>query len=253
MSFSTAFRGGSVHVGYSPFTDYDNIFIYDSISYPTGNPARDGGAPISIDGIVVVNGSGITAQTVSSDGLVRVYNGTARLNASRNPGAGGNIMISNGVVFGAGGLVGYFTWSTVATIPGSCSGARTGRNILVTATGSGSDGGSGITSYKVQRAWSLNGTSGWSAWESEQTLSSFQYNYTNLTPGRYWKFRVYAVNANGLSAARESSAIFVPAGGKRKVSGSFQFMTIAKRRASGVWTDLTIAKRRASGSFVDLS
>lgn len=254
MAFVNALRGGSGVTGTNGWSDNDNEHIYDPVSFPAGNVNLAGAVIVAIESVSVNSPlGGITAASVGSDGYTRIYGGTPRINFNRNTGAGGVITSAlSGFTWG-GGLTGTFAWSTVPTMPTSISAVRTARNVALTLGGSSSDGGQGISGYKVQRSWSANGTSGWSAWEDEQTVVAGAYTYMGLTPGRYYKFRVYAQNVRGSSQARESSVLFVPAGGKRKVSGSFQNTTIARRRASGVWIDLSIAKRRASGVMVDLS
>lgn len=248
---TTAFRGGTSGGTGSAFFNVAS-YIYDGISYPTGNLNLAGSRPVAINSVSPEYATNLSAATVSSDGLVRLYTNSG-MTFKRNQGAGGVVTLAYNGSTWSGALTGQFAWSTVPTKPASLSASRTARDVDITAGSSSSDGGQSITGYKVQRSWSADGSTGWSAWEDEQTLVGLAYTYDDLTPGRYYKFRTYAQNANGSSEARESSVLFVPAGGKRKVSGAFQSTTIARRRASGIMVDLTIAKRRAAGTWVDLS
>jgi len=227
-------------------------FVYDTISWPTGNLDINGNRPVVITSVIPDPGTtGVSSATVSSDGYVRLYTAN-RIDFKRNTGAGGVITSSKDGYTWNGALTGYFTWATVATMPTGISPVRTGRNVTVTIAGSSSNGDSSISSYQVQyRSRDIGGA--WSAWGNTRTISGSATTYTNLTAGKEYQFRTFANNGVGTSQARESSVLFVPAGGKRRVGGTYQVATIARRKSGGSWVDLTTAKRRESGAYVNLS
>jgi hypothetical protein len=213
----------------------------------------------------------VTIESLSVDGLTAgsaavYYNGTnwyvyvtytgTRIYWTRYTGATGSFVAegSGGSGWTDSSMNGTISWSTVPTAPGAPSASRTGRDVTVTASsGSSSNGGATISSYRVQYRSSSDGGSTWGAWGSEQTLSSLAYTYTGLTASLTYQFRVYANNVRGSSAATTSSNLFVPAGGKRYDGAAFVSTTMAKRWTGSAWTDLTIAKRWSGSAWVDLS
>lgn len=62
------------------------------------------------------------------------------------------------------------------------------------------------TSYSVQRSDSADGVT-WGSWGNTQSMPSTTYQYTNLTPGRYYRFRAYGVNSVDSGAARTSTTV----------------------------------------------
>lgn len=111
---------------------------------------------------------------------------------------------------------GIGAWSTstiingVPTAPSSISLTRTGKNVLVVA---GSATGTGITGYYVQ-----NSSDGGSNWSTAEIMTSQQYNYTTLTSGLTYIFRVYAVNSVGSSDYTTSGSLFVAGYGYKRAS-----------------------------------
>jgi hypothetical protein len=111
---------------------------------------------------------------------------------------------------------GVGAWSTstiingIPTAPSSITLTRTGKNVLVV---SGSATGIGITGYYVQSS-----SDGGSNWSVAQLMTSQQYNYTTLTSGLTYIFRVYATNSIGNSAYRTSSSLFVAGYGYKRAS-----------------------------------
>jgi len=102
----------------------------------------------------------------------------------------------------------------IPSAPATITLARTGKNVLVTA---GNATGTGITGYYVQ-ASSNDGSS----WSTAELMTSQQYNYTTLTSGLTYIFRVYAVNSIGSSAFTTSSSLFVSSYGyKRAVDNTW--------------------------------
>lgn len=255
----------------SSFTDYDNNFVYQNgVSFPTGRVDRDGSYPVRVTSVyggysstssywrIVYAGveTGGPYTFSSSGGTMQVrqwLSGTARMYFGKNTGAAGTVYDNgDGQPFSAGALAYSMDWQQVATAPASISATRSGRSVTVTATAATDAGGGTISSYKVQYRTSADGSTGWSAWGSEQTLSSLTYTYSSLTPALYYQFRVYAVNEVGNSAATTSSNVFVSGGGKRWTGSSWDSTTIAKRWNGTAWVDLTIAKRWNGSAWVDL-
>lgn len=238
-------------------TSYDDGDIFQIITYPTGNLNLAGSRPVTIEGVTV---DGLTAGSPAV-----YYNGTnwyvyvtytgTRIYWTRYTAPGYFVdEAPPGTGWTDSSMNGTITWSTVASAPGTPAASRTGRDVTVTASsGSSSNGGSTITSYKVQYRSSSDGGSTWGTWGNEQTLSSLAYTYTGLTASLTYQFRVYANNARGSSAATVSTNVFVPAGGKRYNGSSFISTTTAKRWTGSAWTDLTTAKRWSGSAWVDLS
>lgn len=247
MAGTIDLRGGAGASSYAPFVDYDNIYVYDSCSYPSGNKNRAGSVVVGISG-VSIPGSGMTAATVSSSGIVYVYNGTPRLTFYRNPGVGGRIYRSYDAGYWDGGMCGSYSWYTVPSKPASISPVRTGRNVTVTCGTSSDNGGYAITSYYVR--YRKNG----GAWSAEVAAVAGVVTFNNLDASATYEFAVSAYSAAGYSEERISSPVFIPAGGKRRDgAGVYNPTTIAKRKNNlGVWVDITIAKRKASGVWTEL-
>lgn len=228
--------------------------IYMPVAGQTGNYALDGSRPVVYNS-VSVNGPYSNVGSITYDGSNVYMNkaGAGTMYFSRYIGDGQTIYDPQSPPnFTNGGFHGSYTWTTVAGVPSSCSASRSGRSVTVTATAATDAGGGTISSYKVQYRTSADGSTGWSAWGSEQTLSSLSYTYTSLTPALYYQFRVYAVNEVGNSAATASSNVFVSGGGKRWTGSSWDSTTIAKRFDGTNWVDLTIAKRWDGSTWTDL-
>lgn len=179
--------------------------------YPTGNLNLSGGRPVAINGITV-NGSRsggnnfLSVARVGGTAQVRInWNTSFRLNFTRYIGNGGSIIRGPGVGGTAnwtnGGLQGNYVWSTVPTQPSSISLSPSGTSIRVQAGTSSSNGGSGITRYRIQM--SVNGGSYGTNRDTRDTT------YTNLTPGNNYRFRVFSTNSNGDSQARVSSQVLL--------------------------------------------
>jgi hypothetical protein len=253
MAFSIGFgAGGSPSSGRS-ITGATSIYTYGMFTYPTGNLNLDGARPV-VNGGVSLNGSfggGFTGAGADTSGNVFITSTGAFTTLTGYPGNGFNMVASTGFTW-SGGFQGTFFWYTVATAPGSISLNKVGRNVTVTATGSSSNGGEGISSYRVQYRTSTDGVT-FGAWGNTQTLSSLSYTYTNLTPALFYQFRVYAVNPAGNSAARTSSNLFVSAGGRRWNGTAWVASTTSKRWNGSAWVDLTVAKRWSGSAWVDLS
>jgi hypothetical protein len=253
MAFSIGFGAGGSPSSGRFFTGASIIYTYGMFTYPTGNLNIDGARPVVNAGISL-NGSfsgGETGRGADTSGNVFITSNGTRTNVTGYIG-NGFTMVAPGVASFNGGFQGTFFWYTVPTAPGSIALSKTGRNVTVTATGSSSDGGEGISSYQVQYRTSSDGMT-YGAWGNTQTLSSLSYTYTNLTPALFYQFRVYANNPAGSSAATTSSALFVSAGGRRWDGTAWVASTTSKRWNGSAWVDLTVAKRWNGTAWVDLS
>jgi hypothetical protein len=109
----------------------------------------------------------------------------------------------NGAVYATwnGQMMGYWTSQYVPDIVSSISVSASGTSATVTR-GTATD----ATSYSLQRSDSADGST-WGSWGNTQSNISTTYTYTNLTPGRYYRFRAYGVNDVGSGAGRISSTI----------------------------------------------
>lgn len=245
--------GGSPSSGRS-VTGADKIFTPGMFAYPTGNLNLAGSRPVVQAGLTI-NGAisgGATGTGVTTSGEVFVNSNRSQTFFVGYIGNGFSQFTSPNVFTFTGGFQGTFSWYTVATAPASITVARTGRNVLVTATASASNGGNAISSYRAEFRSSSDGVT-FGAFGNTQTLSSFQYTYTNLTPALFYEFRVFAVNEAGSSAATVSSALFVPAGGKRWDGSAWVATSLAKRWDGSEWVDIQTAKRWDGSAWVDLS
>ena len=135
----------------------------------------------------------------------------------------------------------------VPASPTSITATRTARNVTVTV-GNADGQGATVTGYLVQYS-----TNGGTSWSTAQAMTSQAYTYTGLTAAQTYLFRAYATNEMGVGATVTSTALFVPAGGKRWDGSTWVSTTIAKRWDGTNWVDLTIAKRWDGTNWVDLS
>lgn len=192
------------------------------------------------------NGSTILLSSLSSDyWQSRVYNNAGtQVNFGRAASGGGTYEYSETEVLVDSWnsyMTGTWTWYTVPTQPTTSTAVSIGTTATVTRGESISDSSYPITSYRVQRAESSNGTT-WGAWATAITMTGTTYTYTGLTPGKYYKFRVYAVNAAGNSLARETNTVLVAA--VTRYNGSaFIVPTNLKRYNGTSWVNVTSVKR----------
>lgn len=278
MAFTQDFTGGSS--GSSPsYSDTRAVYEQDTVYWNGGNINLAGDRVAKVNSISPHNTSGWEFYALrTGDGTQQaqpgqlIYNWAAgsttyirlvkaatggQLTFYKTTGTGGSVyeyLRSNDSLlytWSNASLAGSYTWSTVATAPGSISAVRTGRNMAITATASADGGGAVITSYEVQYRTSTDNST-WGAWGNTQTLSGFAYTYTGLTPALYYQFRVYANNDVGSSAGTVSASQFLPAGGKRWTGSSWDSTTIARRWDGANWVDISTAKRWDGSSWVDL-
>jgi hypothetical protein len=149
---------------------------------------------------------------------------------------------------------GWGSWSSstfsagIPTPPAAITTTRQARNVTVNISPSASNGGSAITTYRVQYS-----TDGGSTWSTAQDMNGLTYTYTNLTAGLTYLFRSFAVNSVGSSAFATSAGVFVPAGGRRWDGSGWTSTATAKRWDGTAWVDLSTAKRWDGTAWIDLS
>jgi hypothetical protein len=147
-------------------------------------------------------------------------------------------------------IAGSWSWNTVPTAP-SITTLLNGTNVTVTRGTSTSDNLGPITGYRVQRRESNDGST-WGSWGNIVTLSTstFSHTYTDLTPAKYYQFRVYAVNNAGNSEASTSGTVFITPMARHTETGFFTALTNLKRYDGSSWQNVTQAKRWNGTSWV---
>jgi hypothetical protein len=148
----------------------------------------------------------------------------------------------------SGRLAGTWAWSTVPSAPASISTNLSGTNVTVTRTDSADNGGSAIIDYRVQRRESTNGIT-FGSWTDTVVMSSATHTYTNLTPARYYQFRVYSRNNAGNSSARTSGTIFVAAI-TRYTGTAFAVLSKLRKYDGAAWQNITQVRRWNGTSWV---
>jgi hypothetical protein len=252
MPNSFGFGSGGTSNNGASFTGAAWVRTYAGTA--TGN-ANLAGTTVTNYKSLTINGTYSNCYPSYSGGYAYLYNNGGTMYFSRYQGNGGTVeeAPSGAVGWTNGSLQGTVYWSTVPTTPASISLAKTGRQVVVSITGSSSNGGETITSYSVQYRTSSDGGSTWGSWGGTQTISGSSTTYNNLTPALTYQFRTYANNSEGSSAARSSSNVFVSSGGKRWSGSAWVATATAKRWSGSAWVDLTVAKRWNGSSWVDLS
>ena len=114
-----------------------------------------------------------------------------------------------------------------------------------------------VTYYYSYRS-SSNGGASYSSWSSASSTTATSANYSSLTPGLTYQFRVYATNGqDGDSGYRESNTVFLTAGGKRFAGPNANDWALtaaqAKRWNGSSWTTLSTLKRFDGTNWVNLS
>jgi hypothetical protein len=207
-------------------------------------------------GFMSFSGAG-TIEVFSTDITVaHATNGTGSYSFSGSATSGGWGSASTGT-----GTLTLTDFDRSAGTPASCSATVTG-GVFTVAIGVST---SYITpfNYYTSYASSADGGTTYGSWSSESaaipsTTSPLVKTYSGLTSGLTYKFRVRAYNGvDNYSAYRESSPVFLTAGGKRRTSVNTWVLTAtaAKRRNAGNTANenLTKAKRFNGTAWVDLS
>lgn len=142
--------------------------------------------------------------------------------------------------------------------PPSAPASMTVSNIGSTITGSWPDASTPfgpLTYYWASRS-SSNGGSTWSAWSGDNNVGTGKTFTQTFTAGLTYQFRVRAANSDGTSGWRESSTLFLTAGGKRYTGTNWALTTAAAKRYTGTaWANITTSKKydATSKTWVNLS
>lgn len=162
----------------------------------------------------------------------------------------------NRTLSASGETYGAIDYVLLPGTPGSVTATAVGPVITVVSSEASTPGPT-ITAYNVSYASSSNGGVSWGAWSAEtaMVLATRTKVFDSLAPGLTYKFRVRAVNGDGASGYRESSPVFVAAGGKRWTGSNWALTVAAAKRWNGSsFVSLTTAKRfNSDGSWVNLS
>lgn len=224
MAFSLAFggvennRNGQTSGG----SNGRQVSSQETPNFPNGNIDLGGTRRVYIDSLAASYASGASGIGYRIGVGSTVYAAGQTVNNALNAAWNFRILFTGGTLFfgrddnsggtvvdaqdggtWAGRLTGTMMWSTVPTIPGTLTAARTGTSVKLTWGNSSSDGGNAANSYYVQ--YSKDG----GAWTGT-TAASSGYTYTGLTKGSTYKFRVYLNNDRGNSQARESGNVTIP-------------------------------------------
>lgn len=252
-SFSGSSPVGYAEAGVSISSDAGTMANYTRLPYAPGAPGltrSSDGATITVTSAVGDGrGLGITDYhfRTSTDGSN--YGAAQGMGTGRVASFAATTTATYWVQTRCATSEGWSDWGSASAIVGVPSTptpltlSRTGRNVTVTATAAT---GTGILDYQVQ--YSIDGGATWSALV---VMSGTTYTYTMLQAGKTHIFRVFARNSIGFSAAATSASLFVPAGGRPKVSGVFVQSQSAKVKISGVWYEAQSVKAKVAGTFVD--
>lgn len=209
--------------------------VYGGSLYGSGSTILSSTNPSTSCSVRIVNTGGTRVEfyRINSGTPVRLYTPAGALNFSWG-----------------GSLSGYWAYYTVPSAPASITATLSGTSVAVSCNASASDGGNAITSYAVQRRESTNNST-WGAWTATTTMTNRAYTYTNLTPGKYYQFRTYAINGAGNSSAATSSSVFIAA--MTRYNGtSFSVLDNLKRYDGSAWQNITQVKRWNGTSWVSI-
>ena len=219
------FPGGATAT-FEAFFDTTNWYAQQTgVGFPDANKDLSGNYPVLITNIGVngLSGSakvrlrfgdtdyaeGATVLAGASNGncSIRIYkNGSNRVYFNRTSSSSTPAVklytSSDTLNFTWGGqMAGNWDYALVPTAPTNVQVSVSGISVSVSYTASSSDGDSAITSYVRQYSSSSDNVT-FGPWTTFTNGSS-------LPPGKYYKFRVYSVNAVGNSDAGLSSTIFL--------------------------------------------
>lgn len=128
----------------------------------------------------------------------------------------------------------------------------------ITVTSNAVSSPAGTATYYVGYSSSSDGGATWGAWSSYTTIPSNARSYTytlgSLTQGLTYRFRMYASNSDGSSAATTSGTnVFLPAGAKIWNGTEWKNGTVANIYTSTGWKPITTAKTYNGTSWVNLT
>ena len=270
-----AFDGGTTG-SFTLESSTSSIYVEDRVLWNRGNLDLAGQYRVKIDSISPTDASGWNYYRINVGGAnyaagsvvvnqnttvayVRLYNdsGTAYVDRDNADGVLDDFIKqykqsdgSLNYTWDPGALAGSYSWSTVATAPGIGTPSVDKQSITVTYTNSASNGDSAITAYKMQYS-SNNG----STWSTAVTVTGNTKTFTDLEPDTVYKFRVYATNGVGDSAASVSAEVATEpaARGRIYVDGAWRDAEIARRYDGTNWVDVEVFRRYNGSSWVDLT
>ena len=268
------FDGGSSG-SYTLSSGTSNSYVEDAVAWNKGNLDLAGQYRVKIDSISPANASGWNYYRINVGGtnyaagatvvnqnttsaFVRLYNdsGTAYVDRDNVAGSIDSVIREKNQSTGSvtytwtpAAMAGSYTWSTVATAPGIGTPTVNKQAVTVTYTNSSSNGDSAITGYRMQYS-SDNGVT----WSTAVTVTGGTHTF-NLVEDTTYKFRVYAVNGVGNSAASVSTAVTTDPAvrGRAYIDGAWRDLTIGKRYDGSAWVELTVFRRYDGTSWVDIS
>lgn len=267
---------GGTSGSYTLSSGNSNVYVEDAVYWNKGNLDLNGQYRVKINTISPASASGWDYYRINVGGTdyaagatvvnqnttsayVRLYNASGTATVERDGVAGSIDSVireksqstgSTSYTWTPAAMAGTYTWLTVATAPGIGTPSVDKQDVTVTYTNSSSTGDSAITSYKMQYS-SDNGAT----WSTAVTVSGNTHTFTDLADDTTYKFRVYAVNGVGNSAASVSTAVTTDPAvrGRAYVDGAWRDLTIGKRYDGSAWVELTVFRRYDGTSWVDLT
>ena len=229
--------GGLGNSTASNFTTTGHYAAQGGVGFPNGNLSLEGNYPIRVDDINVnqIGGSvsvrlrfggtdyaiGDIIYTDGNNGncSIRIYktgSSTATFNRTTSTATPKvTEYTSTGAFYyeWGGQMTGNWDYTTVPLPPSSISTTLSGTDVIVTR-GTSAD----ATGYRIQYQVSTDGAT-YGSWGNTTVASSTTTTFSNLEKGKFYRFRVYAINAAGNGAATTAStSTFVPGFGYRFIS-----------------------------------
>lgn len=178
-----------------------------------------------------------------------------------NGGVGASAWFQGGGGYSPGYLTasassGGFDWDRKPAAPSSVTTVvNSDKSITVTSNAVSSP--AGTATYYISWSSSTDNSS-WGSWSVYTTIPgngrAYTYGAGTLTPGQYYRFKMYASNSDGSSAEfAQSSGEFLPAGAKRFDGSSWATGSITKRFDGSAWVSCTTAKRFNGTDWINLS
>lgn len=190
-------------------------------TYAGGNSANGGGSVdgqgFSWSGPTSGGSTSAGSQVINTSdfwvyGDANGWHGTVNASAWFNGGGG----YAPGYITASASTGGFDYWRGPGS-PSSCTATLNADKSITVSAGAASSP-AGAATYYVQYAISTDSGASWAAWTNQQTMSGQSFTYAGLTPGRHYKFRVWATNSDGTGGFTESAAVFLPSGFRVKNS-----------------------------------
>lgn len=171
------------------------------------------------------------------------YLGSIGFSASASTGGWGSAGAS-------GGLGGFSDYDRKPSSPASCT-ATLNSDKSITVTAGNVTSLAGTPTFYVQYASSTDGGATYGAWTAQNTMSSQAFTYSGLTPGIYYKFRVWASNSDGTGPTTESTGLLLPSGIKIKSGGVLVNARTFKIKTASGWQDVRTFKIKTASGWVN--